>query len=356
MPSLSAHIITTDPPKVMENSANYHKFRPFEDEDEIKAAKTRRQKSTVLVALVIVAATAILVVAVIATTGLVLGIQSNQEAQASGLSNVQNTPGELRGRYNGEPGAGGIIFHSTVNDSFVFLSITTHNGTLVVKLLHSISTSMTVFDTDNNNFLVLESKADNKRTFAEYLIPKNSTKLIQSMMSKGENMTDDVLQHMDNKTVSKVRQFSLEKLAMSKVAILIIEAAETLGFNTTFADKAGPAARVFYMLALQLQKARASKGETNHDVTKRSRQQRQREQCSSYDTVCPANRCPHSEQCFGMCGYGCRCWSWVCGDCCVHELCLTHDQCCRNHGFYTLTCFSVVWYYPTLACTDQYTC
>ena len=42
-------------------------------------------------------------------------------------------------------------------------------------------------------------------------------------------MTDDVLQHMDNKTVSKVRQFSLEKLAMSKVAILIIEAAETLG-------------------------------------------------------------------------------------------------------------------------------
>ena len=52
MPILSAHIITTDPPKVMENSANYHKFRPFEDEDEIKTAKTRRQKSTVLVALV----------------------------------------------------------------------------------------------------------------------------------------------------------------------------------------------------------------------------------------------------------------------------------------------------------------
>ena len=76
---------------------------------------------------------------------------------------------------------------------------------------------------------MVPSTADNKRTFAEYLIPKNSTKLVESMMSKRENMTDDVLQHMDNKTVSKVRQFSLEKLAMSKVAILIIEAAETLG-------------------------------------------------------------------------------------------------------------------------------
>ena len=86
----------------------YHKFRPFEDEDEVKSTKTRQQKS-IVIALVVVAATAILVVAVAATTGLVLGVQSSEQAQASGLSNVQNTPGELRGQYNGEAGAGGII-------------------------------------------------------------------------------------------------------------------------------------------------------------------------------------------------------------------------------------------------------
>ena len=339
---------------------DYQKFRPFEDEDEIKAAKTRRQKSTVLVALVIVAATAILVVAVIATTGLVLGIQSNQEAQASGLSNVQNTPGELRGRYNGEAGAGGIIFHSTVNDSFVFLSITTHNGTLVVKLLHSINTSMTMFDTDKEDFLVLEGTADNKRTFAEYFIPKNSTKLVESMMCKGENMTDDVLQHMDNKTVSKVRQFSLEKLAMSKVAILIIEAAEALGFNTTLAEKSGPAARVFYMLAMQLSKARQSMGEPeddDHDSTN-TRSHQRREQCANGAT-CSQGQCPfrkNGNSCFGMCGKGCSCWSFVCGNCCVNQYCLTHDQCCDDRGFFSWACLSVAWRVLFSRCSSSYDC
>ena len=340
------------------SKTEYHKFHPFEDEDEIKAAKpTSRQKSTVLVALVIVVATAILVyvVALIATTGLVLGIQSNQEAQASGLSNVQNTPGELRGRYNGEPGAGGIIFHSTVNDSFVFLSITTHNGTLVVKLLHSINMSMTMFDTDKEDFLYLKVQLITSARLQSISFLRTVLKLVESMMSKGENMTDDVLEHMDNKTVSKVRQFSLEKLAMSKVAILIIEAAEALGYNITLGVDGmhNPAARVFYMLALQLKKARTSmevSPTSNRDTRARSHQRRQ---C---DAVCPTNRCPGPDECFGMCGYGCHCWSWVCGDCCVHEFCLTHDQCCRDHGFFTFACLSAAWKVWFSPCTSTYTC
>ena len=344
----------------MEETSNsqYHKFRPFEDEDEIEsAAKTRKQQSTVLIALVIVAATVILVIVVIATTGFVLGVQStNQKAQASGLRNVQNTPGELRGQYNGEAGAGGIIFHSTVNESFVFLSITTQNGTLVVKLLHSIKRSMTMFDTDKEDFLIFESTSENRHNFAEYLIPKNSTKMVESMMSNGENMTDDVLQHMDNKTVDKVRQFSLQKLAMSKVALLIIKAAEALGYNITLGADGmhNPAARVFYMFALQLKKARASMQEvsptSNHDTTRRSYQRRE---C---DATCPVNRCPGADECFGLCGYGCQCWDWVCGDCCVHEFCRSHDQCCRDHGFFTFACLSVAWKIWFSPCTSTYTC
>ena len=133
---------------------------------------------------------------------------------------------------------------------------------------------MTMFHTNNYNFLVVESTFEKRYNFTEHLIPKNSTKLIESMMSNGENMTDDVLQHMNNKTVDKVRQFSLEKLAMSKVAILIIEAAEALGYTTLGTQN--PAAKVFYMLALHLQKARPSEGETaNHNVTKRTSHQQE---------------------------------------------------------------------------------
>jgi hypothetical protein len=30
-----------------------------------------------------------------------------------------------------------------------------------------------------------------------------------------------------------------------------------------------------------------------------------------------------------MCGAGCSCWSWVCGDCCYHDFCAVHDDLLR---------------------------
>ncbi len=40
------------------------------------------------------------------------------------------------------------------------------------------------------------------------------------------------------------------------------------------------------------------------------------------------------DQCYGMCGFGCSCWSWVCGDCCYHGGCAQHDSWCRNGQWY----------------------
>jgi hypothetical protein len=39
-------------------------------------------------------------------------------------------------------------------------------------------------------------------------------------------------------------------------------------------------------------------------------------------------------QCYGMCGNGCNCWSWVCGDCCYHGGCARHDDWCRQGQWY----------------------
>ena len=47
---------------------------------------------------------------------------------------------------------------------------------------------------------------------------------------------------------------------------------------------------------------------------------------------------PHDDECLGMCGPGCTCWSFVCGDCCCNKLCLEHDKCCR-HNIYSLRCW-----------------
>lgn len=43
---------------------------------------------------------------------------------------------------------------------------------------------------------------------------------------------------------------------------------------------------------------------------------------------------PTANECYGMCGNGCSCWSWVCGDCCYHSGCAKHDSWCRNGQWY----------------------
>ncbi len=39
---------------------------------------------------------------------------------------------------------------------------------------------------------------------------------------------------------------------------------------------------------------------------------------------------PNGDDCFGMCGPGCSCWSFICGDCCCYDGCKSHDITCRN--------------------------
>ena len=42
--------------------------------------------------------------------------------------------------------------------------------------------------------------------------------------------------------------------------------------------------------------------------------------------------------CKGLCGLGCWCWEWVCGDCCYHRACFDHDTCCENNGYASSQC------------------
>ena len=42
---------------------------------------------------------------------------------------------------------------------------------------------------------------------------------------------------------------------------------------------------------------------------------------------------PNQNKCLGMCGPSCWCWKLVCDDCCFHQGCYEHDQCCRKRRF-----------------------
>ena len=66
----------------------------------------------------------------------------------------------------------------------------------------------------------------------------------------------------------------------------------------------------------ELRAAHDSDDETTDPHTKRKKQ-------------CSLESDPDNNECLGMCGRGCWCWSIVCGDCCFHRGCYEHDRCCE---------------------------
>eukprot|EP00117_Sycon_ciliatum_P029959 scpid36542/ scgid23730/ len=59
----------------------------------------------------------------------------------------------------------------------------------------------------------------------------------------------------------------------------------------------------------------------------------------------PLTQSDYASGCFGMCGPGCyNCWTYICGDCCVHPGCTQHDGECSSYtSFDCLTAKGVLW-------------
>lgn len=82
---------------------------------------------------------------------------------------------------------------------------------------------------------------------------------------------------------------------------------------------------------------------------------------SSGFSVCTGNGCVRSytapgyfNECYGMCGPECMCWQSLCGDCCVHRFCETHDNCCSKSGAWAqLRCWAPI---STSDCSEEFGC
>ena len=313
----------------------------------------------VMAALIVIAV--LVVVAASVGTSLSSSKSSDEEEDIKGLTSVTMSQGELIGEYYGSNGS--ITFINNITDSLFMQKINNSFGEPIVSIMHSMFSNMTTMSVNNTNFMIMEKDPDRPK-YDDYIVPEASMDMMKSMMMEGGEMNDNILYQLDNTTVSETRQSVLQKLAMSEEAILIIEAAqalEELGANY-------PSVMPFYLLALQIAKARKGintetknkspifKG-TNEHVKKRG------VYCSSNGAMCPdQGSCPVGEECIGMCGRNCQCWSKICSDCCVHEFCRSHDQCCIDNGFVSWSCVSVIWKYPKekyqgkSPCPTTYTC
>lgn len=90
-------------------------------------------------------------------------------------------------------------------------------------------------------------------------------------------------------------------------------------------------------------------GRSGLDVTIASKPSKQSMEACAYDKACPPCK---DKNCIGMCGPGCTCWRWVCGDCCYHQGCLDHDICCAEKGLFSWRCLLPF----GLECNKKYMC
>ena len=144
-------------------------------------------------------------------------------------------------------------------------------------------------------------------------------------------MGHEYLQHISSshpdKQVDHDTPFShaMQKLRGMKEIAYFIQAAEAIGAKG-LTGKNTPAAMPFFMFAVRVT-------QLHKDLLYNTTSPRRTKRQSCFET-CPP--CPDVE-CYGMCGYGCWCWSFLCGDCCYHVGCFNHDTCCRQ-DFYQSRC------------------
>ena len=133
---------------------------------------------------------------------------------------------------------------------------------------------------------------------------------------------------------------SMDELAQTREAVLMEETALVLGTKHSLIGSENPNVLPLYMIAMELSSIRKETTATTTAVCNKN-YKCPRNGCNvesfSGDKYCKSasqGDCPSCEpdECYGMCGYGCCCWEFVCDDCCYHELCARHDTCCRKRS------------------------
>ena len=158
---------------------------------------------------------------------------------------------------------------------------------------------------------------------------------------------------------AKALQDSLQSLLSRPEVELIGYAAHAMGeegINGQDSSSVLP----FYLAALHLHKLQHAASGSNHSMENHHALQpnsftpnhppktgSKGSDDSCFDTCPPCQ----DDDCLGLCGPSCRCWKFVCGDCCWHLGCYGHDLCCREKFIRTKCLFPF-----NFQCESTYNC
>lgn len=243
--------------------------------------------------------------------------RTHESSNKKALEITALSQSSIKGSYLDRNSGRGIRFISTPETLF----ITTLPGDDPLLLANKRVGSLRLVTVGRNTFI----QSDEQNSI-DYAVPDGwqrvNTELIESpeglKQLKKEAAEDDEGVHI------ATLQNSLRVLLSMPEVELIEHAAHALGEEERITGQDYPSVLPFYLAALQLQNLYLYTG-----IVRTAREWHyaaQNSNDSCFDTCPPCQE----EDCLGLCGPSCRCWKWVCGDCCYHLGCYDHDVCCRE--------------------------
>ena len=226
----------------------------------------------------------------------------------------------------------GIVFNSTASS----VSITDLEGNQLLKI-SDITEQLRFVSIRNDLFIQLQTR----HGYLDFYIPNPLQKKVM------DRHTDKInFEFLDSLSLSdhyKELKNSIELFVSEHTTSFIIESAYILGRDRGYTGLEYPSIQPLYLIAHNLE------GLITKVLPERKKRRLFRDSnddsCLEFCPPCPV------QECFGLCGYGCNCWEWLCGDCCYHLGCHGHDVCCRK-SFIKMNCL-----FPTkFECNSEYTC
>lgn len=238
----------------------------------------------------------------------------------------------------------GIRFESDTDS----LAITTLDGApLLIADEPIVEGTLRVVNIAGDTFVqhrAFDSRAGETRT-VDYAVPASWESFAKSNRSKLHVYMRSLKEVRSEARTQESFESAIKNLLLQPEVNLIKPAAFALGAQE-ITGRVFPSILPFYLAALRLQKIKNEYGMKPGNASLHvPHLLRDDDDCFE---ECPP--CPDYE-CLGLCGYGCFCWQFICGDCCYHLGCHEHDLCCRKQFISTRCLFPF-----DLQCESEYDC
>lgn len=239
-----------------------------------------------------------------------------------------------------------FTYHKTNEEGIIYISTPSRVSLTNLQSQQLILVSDEVSNNEKQRLVIIDSDVfiqyQLKRGLQDYYIPtflRNGltyTRLNESSLS--------FLQTLPSYYHFNKLKSAYQRLLSNIAAQSIIKSALILGQSLNYTGMENPLLMPLYIIAHTLndkiEVTKSCSGANNYKVT-------EEDEDSCFDE-CPP--CPEQE-CLSLCGYGCNCWKWICGDCCYHLGCHGHDICCREKFIQTKCLFPI-----NFRCDSEYEC